>query len=430
MTFKDATGATDNLPAEEMHRIIQGFPALLWRIEISRSRITFLNAHPITALGDSDRLFLKSRDHRKTAVLPEDMSLVDGFMDAVRDGRPASTVFRVHSEGGEVAWLKLSGRVMAGDPRYFYGYLLDVSDAVDVIKSIIDKDLELKLMIEDAESPSLLADFETRKVLALNGSARELFGAAEGQLAGTPLSSVLRGGLRGPFERALDDIPFSRNWSGKLDWQGRGGSTITAETVTRYLIHDGHPVLRFTLRTPQVHVPAAHLPEPERTDGLDLTDKLEGITDIGEILRTSVHSPLAAGSEGILFSDIHIRRNKVVVWGCGKGVEDIHGETYAFKGTIAEDIEKFALSHMIVDDTRESIKPIDWTLFVPKGIVSYFARPFHVRGTLRTVLILFSTRPGAFEGKRAEDFDSLFIPVERAIRGWRRACRMPGSRQS
>jgi hypothetical protein len=66
------------------------------------------------------------------------------------------------------------------------------------------------------------------------------------------------------------------------------------------------------------------------------------------------------------------------------------GEMYSYEGTIAQDIERFKLDYLIVDDTLDSIKAIDWALFIPKGIRSYFARPFYGRGALRAVMILCS----------------------------------------
>ena len=56
----------------------------------------------------------------------------------------------------------------------------------------------------------------------------------------------------------------------------------------------------------------------------------------------------------------------------------------------------FDLEHIIVEDTAKSIKPIDWALFIPKGIRSYLALPFFIDGILREVVIFCSTSPHAF----------------------------------
>ena len=72
------------------------------------------------------------------------------------------------------------------------------------------------------------------------------------------------------------------------------------------------------------------------------------------------------------------------------------GEKFSYRGTIAEDIARFNLDHLVVDETMDSIKPIDWALFIPHGIHSYYAKPFYMDGELQTVLILCSTEPERF----------------------------------
>jgi len=95
-------------------------------------------------------------------------------------------------------------------------------------------------------------------------------------------------------------------------------------------------------------------------------------------------------------------------------------ETFSYKGTIAQDIKRYSLDYLTVDDTQDSIKPIDWALFVPRGIRSYFAMPFFSRNVLRTVLILCSTTPGRFTDKRLDDYSAMFKTINNAIRAWRR----------
>ena len=49
-----------------------------------------------------------------------------------------------------------------------------------------------------------------------------------------------------------------------------------------------------------------------------------------------------------------------------------------------------------MEDTLDSIKSIDWVLFAPHGIRSYFAKPFYTEQGLHAILILASLRPGSF----------------------------------
>ncbi|MUM78859.1 hypothetical protein GKC30_14585 [Pseudodesulfovibrio sp. F-1] len=88
---------SSNIPIKDLRSFVDDFPALLWRIEIARSRIEFLNDHPLPPLGDSARLLLKNKAFRKQMLLPEDAHLLDAFLDAVSQGKTMATVFRVHT---------------------------------------------------------------------------------------------------------------------------------------------------------------------------------------------------------------------------------------------------------------------------------------------------------------------------------------------
>jgi hypothetical protein len=98
-------------------------------------------------------------------------------------------------------------------------------------------------------------------------------------------------------------------------------------------------------------------------------------------------------------------------------------ESFSYKGTIAEDINRFSLDYLVVDNTQDSMKPIDWALFVPRGIRSYFAMPFYSRNALRTVLILCATGPGRFADTPTDLFMDLFKAMNEAVRAWRRSLR-------
>lgn len=76
---------------------------------------------------------------------------------------------------------------------------------------------------------------------------------------------------------------------------------------------------------------------------------------------------------------------------------------------------RFDLDHIIVEDTSRSIKPIDWVLFIPRGIRSYFAKPFFKDGVLHNVLIFCSTEAKRFSGCNVRPYQSLFPLFESAL---------------
>jgi hypothetical protein len=99
------------------------------------------------------------------------------------------------------------------------------------------------------------------------------------------------------------------------------------------------------------------------------------------------------------------------------------GKVFPCEGTIAENMERFRLDHLIVDDTFASIKAIDWAVFIPHGIRSYFATPFHDRKVLRSVLILCATARGIFSERKIEAYSLLYRPFLAALKNWRKAAR-------
>lgn len=112
--------------------------------------------------------------------------------------------------------------------------------------------------------------------------------------------------------------------------------------------------------------------------------------------------------EAMLFSDVQQARGKVLVHGAGTAFEDLfEGRSYPYEGTIAEVIVSLDLDYMVVDDTMESLKPIDWALFVPHGIRSYFAVPTFEAGAIRGVLIFCSSQANHF----SEDQKNYFTRI-------------------
>ncbi len=128
--------------------------------------------------------------------------------------------------------------------------------------------------------------------------------------------------------------------------------------------------------------------------------------------------------EGILFSDIVQRKHEVVVYSYGQPFESMEqAKVFSYEGTIAETVMTFGLDYLIVDDTFDSIKAIDWALFIPTGVRSYFAKPFFQGKGLHSVLILCSTAPRRFPEARIDEFEPLYAPFSEAVRRWRRAAK-------
>jgi PAS domain-containing protein len=428
-------GPRRDLTRDDLLAYVDTFPALMWRIEIARSRIEFLNRHFLPVLGDRSGLFMKSQEFRGQIVQPEDLHLLDAFMEAIRRGERAETIARLAPGDGETRWLKAVGWMNPRDPRYYMGYLMDVSDRAEAIRSTVEKEVELQLMIELSDIPTLLVDLETRRVISSNGPASRLFLYSSDEFRTLAFADIYHRGMTNTVHRLCDDILFSKKWEGALLFERKTNQVFSAEASMRFLVHKDRRLLRVSLA--RIEAAEAQDREPgrggEAAGGAarftaELLAGLEGRTDMGEILGTFLDRQLPRlAFDAILFSDIQARRNRVFVHAAGEPFATMQpGEMYSYEGTIAQDIERYKLDYLIVDDTLDSIKAIDWALFIPKGIRSYFAKPFYPRGVLRAVMILCSLKPAAFPSEGMPEYSLLFEPFKRSILAWRSAGRHAG----
>lgn len=412
------------LPVDDLYSFINDFPALLWRIEILRARIDFLNDNIDVAPGINGTLLLKNIEYRNRIILPEDLHLFETFMDLVKEGKTAATIFRVKNQEDGISWLKLTGAANRKDPAYYYGYLLNADDTVSVIKGLLDRDLDLKLMIEDTDNPVFLLEYDDLNLICANPSAKDLFKLTETDFKNLSFRDLYCDVTKQALKQVFKSLPLSRKWNGKLSFQTMDKKNlIKANTIVRYLVHKGKGLIRLSLLNPKIHKSLQVSSAGSNTYDMDILEKkIANLLDINELMEACLASPLVSGHcDAILFSDVHVPRNKVIVYGAGAPFSGMQqAETFSYKGTIAQDIMRYSLDYLIVDDTQDSIKPIDWALFVPRGIRSYFAMPFFSRTALRTVLILCSTTPGRFAGRGLADYAAMFKTINDAIRAWRR----------
>jgi hypothetical protein len=84
----------------------------------------------------------------------------------------------------------------------------------------------------------------------------------------------------------------------------------------------------------------------------------------------------------------------------------------------AQDIERFCLDSLTVEDTLDSIKSIDWAMFIPCGVRSYFAKPFYSAEGLQAVLIFASDTPGD-KGMNEASFRQLYDQFAKMAMRWR-----------
>lgn len=407
--------------------LLESFPALIWRIEIAKWRIEFLNNFQLKGLGENTKLFLKNDSFRRELIIDEDQHKMDFFSERMRSGITSFVLFRIMLDQ-EVVWLKLSGWAAPMDPLYYYGFLQEVTKEVESARSMFQNDMEQYISIDNVDYPALLVDYEKLKVIAVNEAGKTLFGYSTNEVRDLKFARLYPQEITASIQRVIENILFDRKWSGRLSFIRKGMEQINAFADCHLISFKGRNIIRLGLTSIEIKH-SGNKPEEGRIRKKSfiafeqmLSVKLKAKSDIMEILDIFMNNqPPECKFDGIIFSDIHSRKNKVFVYCAGapfSGMEP--GEMFSYQGTIAQQIEHFKLEHLIVDDTMESIKAIDWALFIPKGIRSYFAKPFYSRKTLKAVMILCSCKSKSFSTECLENYSLLFKPFKKSIDAWRK----------
>jgi PAS domain S-box-containing protein len=425
--------AKSRITLEEFGDFVEHFPALLWRIDIINNRIEYLNRHQVRGLGEQSGLLLQNHTFRRKVVLEEDFHFLEQFMTAVRNGETKATVFRIRINDGEVIWIKVTGTLYRKNPRYYIGYMLDVSDTVGIVQEISESDTESAAVIEGLDYPVLLIRADSKIILAHNSAARELFGYKPGELARLTSKKLFHNTVHHYLNRIYEDATFEKKWEGQLVFQDRKKDWFQGQAVIRYLPIHGVRVFRLSIHDVKSDSDGAEAAVVS-ADGFSrseisereayqqrLMEKLENVSNMEEILATILnHQYGHMGFDSIIYSDVYEKKNKVVVYTAGEPLEAMRqGETFSYEGTIAENIARYGLDHLIMEDTFSSIKAIDWALFIPHGLRSYFAKPFYERKRMRTVLVICSAKRNQFSEKYINDYALLYDPFLKGLKNWR-----------
>ena len=409
---------TAELSGNEFKCFIQDFQALFWRIEIAKSRVTFFNQHTISELGKETSLFIKNPTFRKKLLVPQDQPLLDSFFEAIKEKRNASVIFRIVGKAGNIVWLKLTGGVSSCNPAYYHGALMEVTDTALKIFNTAEKEIAPTVRIEETDHPVLLANAVSGTILKGNASMLHLLSQDAINLSQVTLESLFSSHLVSAIKTSIHNIPVVQNWCEKLELH-LDTATIKARAELKCFEYMGEKLVRIALQDPEVITSQLQGHNTDATSSTNLSSN--DVPSIDSIMQVAFDQPVFDRKhEAILFSDIHARKNKVVVYVKGSLFKDYtQGGVHPFKGTIAEHIEQFKLEYVVVDDTLDSIKPIDWALFVPCGIRSYYAKPYYSRGILRSVLIVCSTKPGWYATKDSNSYNDVFDQLADAVKGWR-----------
>lgn len=395
---------------------LEAIPALFWRLDIVKNEIVFLNDHAVLGLAESIPLVLKNLRHAREVVLEQDLDRFFQCLNRIRRQQTASALVRIKNDEGFFRWIAILGMPDPEQLSRSVGLLADCTDLMDTaLTSGWGSNLAEKIAL--IQVPVVLARYTDRRIVLANPAAREAFGCDPDREPGTTLNQFFAPGSAVQLSMVFENLIFTGRWSGPLTVIDGQGGLVPCGVRVRAYAREGENLLWFALtplETPGeegVDTQDPGQPSPETVAAFAAAKDIWSL--LGALLDSQPEPGLA---EGVMLSRIFIDANRVEVTGVGSAFRQTpDGDTYPYEGSIAENIVRFDLDHIIVEDTSRSIKPIDWVLFIPRGIRSYFAMPFFKGGILKNVLIFCATETKRFSGRDVRAYHGLFPLFEAAL---------------
>lgn len=394
-----------NVSFEELYGYINAIPALFWTIDIVKNKIEYLNKYALPGLGENSTLIIKNPDFTYSIILEEDRYIFENFIKSIRARRPGLAVFRVRAYDGTIRWLKIAGNHDVYRSHYYVGYILEVTETADFIRSIDHSESGIIKRINLFDNPVVLFNFSDKRLVACNTAFENTFSIKPGPDSTIIFNDIILESAHNNLNSIYEDIIFSGRWKGELVFRKNGALFFSSDAAIRPIYAEGRNLLWLSIYNmlPKTISGSSSLtPSPLRTPDIDFIKKeVLAAAKRGSLIKMLEvfleNQPFENLADAVLYSDIHSDEGMVIVSGAGKSFSSLKpGISYPYEGTIAENIVNYNLEYLIVDNTFESIKPIDWALFIPNGIKSYFAVPFYENNILRTVLIFCSVKTDSF----------------------------------
>lgn len=382
-----------------------GFPGLLWSIRQRESRLKLFTRWQVEGL-DAPQL-LKNATYRKQVVMPEDYPLLVEFWDMIHAARPAAAIFRLRADGGRKP-LILQGWPEPGQD--VYSGLLKSAFLPGGYGSAC-YNAQLGMRVGDVDYPVFTIDLEDCRLKEANTAASRLFMRQGQGCSLLSLEDIAPQNLGEQLLSAARQAVREDAWSGKLMLgNAERGLFSTHVRLTPW----GGPQGR-VVRAALVRVDAKTMMRPFGTD----SDEALRPGDLRPALE-ELWNTCGPEVDGLMLSHIQSGSGKVTVYGVGRAFDSLEwGAVHAYEGTIAQDIERFDLSSLLVEDTLDSVKSVDWALFTPLGVRSYYARPFYAEHGLHAVLILASRKAKTFGTDADARYACVAESFGRLMQRWR-----------
>ncbi len=422
MDKKIKDSISDQRVDADFMRFIVDLPALFWNYHLDTKEVKFLNSCTINPLDQREENFLTDLVFAKSICVPMDFFRLKLFVQAMRQGQSALSVIRVTDNQGRLYWLKLYGAPLASDPRKFFGYVMEVSGSISTLHFLMQKELEAEAIIEQFDYPVILAEFDTLKLISRNSPAAEIIRFGNENFREKTIAQLLGDQKRDQFTQIYETCLTEGKWEGRLPFSGGGRDVVWGDAVLKKLRIKNKELLKLSIfnvrNTPEFTSENGDSTDPgvRKKAYVDrLCRKLLPAGDPDKVLEILLENQFYPGSYEALMLIVPSGK-KYRVYLAGK----------AFRGKIADSISEFVQPLLegfvqsgndfrIVGDSFESTDPIDWALFIPSGIRSYFIRPLYGRQKLKGVLILCSSASNAFSPDDIDIFSLTDMPLKRAL---------------
>jgi hypothetical protein len=409
---------------------------LTWQFNRDEKKIKFLNKSHIPGLGDDAAKLLQNLVWAKEYVIEEDFFRFKMFIEDIRAGKKASVILRLRDQQDKNThhWLRIEGAPGINDSNFYYGFIRHISYDVDFINRLLEKDLERQTMIQSQDHPVLLIDMETKTVISRNTFAYDLFGYNYHEFNAVTLKDLYPLDQTSKVSQIYETCLLEGGWEGNLTLLKKNQVPFHAGIKIKRLSVRDRNLLKFSIHAlrgfaavPQGKSSKADIPDSPALSNQEqfkqtLLAAMEDKYRITEILETFLsHQYIEGLFDAVMYADVHVKKGKVDVYTGGDVFESIKpGSSFDYEGTISQVIGESELSYLIREEIMESTIPIDWALFIPHGIRSYFAKSFFHGGKLRSLLMLCSTRENRFSDDDLDIYELYYPAFLKGLRNWRK----------
>ncbi len=392
---------------------------ILFQFNLETRNFVFLNGDHIEGINGSVEDLLKSLIRAQEVVVKEDFFKFKIFIEALRNGNEATVIFRVWNSNGLKNWLKASGLPMVSSENVYYGYIRNITNDVDLINGMLEKDLETQVMIQHEEYPVILVDMKNRSIISCNSSAYRLFEYSFREFNDLKFQDIFQPDQNPTFTQIYETCLIDGKWDGDILLVKRGNRQFEGTINISQLFLRDKSLMKISIYGIGRSIIGAEEEFFADKEGfkLNLLAKMKKKNSINEILDVMLKNQYNSFIfDAVIYIDLRKKKGKRNLFASGDVINQNQlGIPYDYTG-LTKEILGNKLDFFIIKDTMKSTNPIDWAFFIPYGIRSYFVKPFFHGAKLTSLLILCSTETNRFTKQETHLYDLYFPTFFKAVK--------------